>query len=423
MLTTPKALRLQIGLFGRTNVGKSSFLNMIAGQDVSITSDVPGTTTDVVEKTMELHSVGPVVFLDTAGLDDQTALGEMRRERTRRVMTRSDVIMLVTEADVWTDYERDVIAQARETKTPVVAVVNKLDLKKPSEGFINRLKAEADDVLLCSSTDWSNRQDSVTRLEHGMLKVSPYEYYRTPHLMADLIPQGGLALLVAPIDLEAPKGRIKMLQVQAIREALDHSMMTLIVKETEYVQALARLSKSPDLVICDSPVVGEVIRQTAQDVKVTTFSTLLSRFKGDLTEQVRGAAKIKDLKDGDRVLIAEACTHHAIDEDIARVKIPRGLKNSTGKDLRIEYCTGRDFPKDLSQYQLIVHCGGCMLTRKEMLGRITEARKSSVRITNYGICISYTQGVLERVLMPFSDALKVYQTASASTGVECLLQK
>ncbi len=422
MFTTPKALRLQIGLFGRTNVGKSSFLNMIAGQDVSITSDVPGTTTDVVEKTMELHSVGPVVFLDTAGLDDQTVLGEMRRERTRRVMTRSDVIMLVTEADVWTDYEQDVVAQARDTKTPVIAVVNKADLKKPSDAFMNRLKIETDHALVCSSTDWTNRTMSVTELERNMLKISPYEYYRTPDLMADLVPQGGLALLVAPIDMEAPKGRIKMLQVQTIREALDHSMMTLIVKETEYAQALARLSKGPDLVICDSPVVGDVIRQTPQEVKVTTFSTLLSRFKGDLAEQVRGAAQIKNLKDGDRVLIAEACTHHAIDEDIARVKIPRGLKASTGKDLEIEYCTGRDFPKDLSKYSLIIHCGGCMITRKEMLSRITEARKNAVAITNYGICISYMQGVLERVLMPFQDVLKVYQRTNDTIKTECLLQ-
>lgn len=421
MLTTPKSLRLQIGLLGRINVGKSSFLNMIAGQDVSIISDTPGTTTDVVEKTMELHTVGPVVFLDTAGINDETPLGGLRRQKTRQVVNRCDVVVLVAEPDVWTDYEQGIIEEAQASRTPVMTVVNKTDLIEPAQAFIDRIQGLSDEVLLCSSKNWAGRNDYVTRLEQKLFKMSPYEYYRTPQLMADLMPKGGVAVLVAPIDMEAPKGRIKMLQVQTIREALDNHMISMIVKETEYEQALARLSKAPDLVICDSPVIGEIIAKTPKGVACTTFSTLLSRFKGDLIEQARGAAVIDSLKDGDKVLIAEACTHHAIDEDIGRVKIPNGLKHYTQQKIQIDICSGRDFPEDLSSYKLVIHCGGCMLTRKEMLHRIHDARLSAVSITNYGICISLLQGVLKEVLQPFPEALRAYEMAKQGKDAACLL--
>lgn len=419
MEKTPKSLRLQIGIFGRTNVGKSSFLNMIAGQDVAITSPMPGTTTDVVEKTMELLPVGPVVFLDTGGLDDDSALGARRVDRTRKVFDRADVSILITEADQWTSYEADVVYEVEKRKSPLILIINKSDLRSPSRDFLTKLHQITPRVIVCTSTDRNQRDESVNLLKQYLLEVCPEDYLAAPALLGDIMPRGGLAILIIPIDFEAPKGRIILPQVQAIRDALDHDSMTLVVKESEYKSALSRLKTPPDLVVCDSQVVDRMVAETPSGVKCTTFSILFSRLKGDIVEMTKGALAIPALQANDKVLISESCSHHAVDDDIGRVKIPNWLKKYLGHGVGIKVVAGRDFPDDLEDYKLIIQCGSCMLTRRETLARIQKAKQKSVPITNYGLCISFLKGVLARVIEPFPEALEVYQsTSSDSLGVK-----
>ena len=419
MLKAPKSLRLHIGLFGRTNVGKSSFLNMIAGQDVAITSPVPGTTTDVVEKTMELLPLGPVVFLDTAGLDDKSELSSLRIKKTRKVFERSDVILLLAEADVWTEYEDGVIDEAKKRQIPLVAVINKNDLRSPSEGFLAGLKDKTKHFLICSSIDFKNRDSYVNLLKRTLIELSPDEFLSPPPLIGDLLPAGGIAVLIVPIDLQAPKGRLILPQVQAIRDALDNDAAVLIVKEREYGHLLKKLNHYPDIVVSDSQVMLKMIADTPPDVKCTTFSILFSRFKGDLIEAAKGVAVIDALKPGDRVLIAEACSHHAIEDDIGRVKIPRWLRQYVGADLKVDVVSGKDYPQDLKDYKLIIHCGGCMMNRREMLFRIEKAREEGVAMTNYGVCIAFLQGAIDRVLSPFPAALDSFKNIIESYRKQC----
>lgn len=408
MRKTPKSLRLQIGLFGRTNVGKSSFLNYVAGQDVAITSPVAGTTTDVVEKAMELLPLGPVVFLDTAGLDDRSALAEARLHKTRKIFDRSDVIVLMTEPNRWGEDEENVLTEAHRREIPVILVVNKIDLEPLREDFLVGLRKRVERILLCSCLDIKQRDPSIHLFKKYLIEVCPEEFLKPPPLIADLLPAGGLAVLIVPIDLQAPKGRLILPQVQTIREALDHDASVLVVKEREYASALANLKAPPDIVVCDSQVVLKMVADTPPAVKCTTFSILFSRNKGDLIEMVKGAVMIDSLKSQDKVLIAEACSHHAIEDDIGRVKIPRWLRQYIGGNIQIDVYSGRDFPENLKEYKLIIHCGGCMLTRRELLARIQKAREEKVPITNYGLCISVTQGVIQRALSPFPAALEAY---------------
>ena len=412
MQSTPKSLRLHIGIFGRTNVGKSSFLNMIAGQDVAITSPVPGTTTDVVEKSMELLPIGPVVFLDTAGIDDCSELSLLRLKRTTTVYDRAESFVLITEPGQWNEYEAQIVLQAQSRKIPLIIVVNKSDLKKPDDIFIALLKNSSEYIVVCSSIDPQNRDIYVNNFKNQLMAAIPEERLSSPSLIGDLIPSGGLAVLVVPIDLQAPKGRLILPQVQTIRDALDSDAATLVVKEREYSHIYSLLSKKPDLVVCDSQIVMKMVADTPPDIPCTTFSILFSRYKGDLCEEVKGAAMIDSLELGDKVLIAEACSHHAAEDDIGRVKIPRWLRQYTGLDLKIDVCCGRDYPENLSEYKLVIHCGACMLTRKEKLVRIQKAKLAGVAVTNYGIAISLLQGVLERVLTPFPAALDVLKETS-----------
>jgi [FeFe] hydrogenase H-cluster maturation GTPase HydF len=409
MRKTPKSLRLQIGLFGRTNVGKSSFLNLVAGQDVAITSPIAGTTTDVVEKSMELLPLGPVVFLDTAGLDDTSALSEFRLKKTVKIFDRSDVIVLLVEPNVWTDYESRILEEARKREIPAIIVVNKLDLENPAEEFVAAIQKKSERVLLCSSIDHHHRDPYVNIFKKYLIEVCPEEFLKPPPLIGDLLPAGGLAILIVPIDLQAPKGRLILPQVQTIREALDHDASVFVVKEREYAPALHNLQTPPDIVVCDSQVVLKMVADTPEPIQCTTFSILFSRNKGDLIEMARGAAVIDTLRANDKVLIAEACSHHAIEDDIGRVKIPRWLRQYVGGDLQVDVYSGRDYPDNLKEYKLIVHCGGCMLTRREMLSRIQKAKEEKVPITNYGMCISFSQGVIKRVLSPFPAALDAFQ--------------
>ncbi|MFH1074773.1 MAG: [FeFe] hydrogenase H-cluster maturation GTPase HydF [Candidatus Firestonebacteria bacterium] len=409
MLTTPKSLRLQIGIFGRTNVGKSSFLNLVSGQDVSIVSSIPGTTTDVVEKVMELLPLGPVVFLDTAGFDDKSLIGNLRIKKTVKIFDRADVIILVVEPGIWSSYEKNIISKAKKNNISLIIVVNKIDLKKPSKEQIKDLKKQTKRIIFCSSTDYPNRDVYVNELKKHLIEISPDEYFNPPSLVGDLMPAGGLAIFVIPIDLEAPKGRLILPQVQAMRDVLDNNQAVITVKESEYAQVLRKLKKLPDLVVSDSQAVLKMVEASPKSVKCTTFSMLFARSKGDIVEFARGAVAIKSLKSNNKILIAEACSHHAIEDDIGRVKIPKWLKRYVGGNIKIDVASGRDYPDDLSGYKLIIHCGACMLTRREMLSRMQKAKEANIPITNYGIAISFLQGVLERTLSPFPSALRAFK--------------
>jgi [FeFe] hydrogenase H-cluster maturation GTPase HydF len=412
----PRSLRLQIGIFGRVNAGKSTFLNMVAGQDVAITSPVAGTTTDVVEKAMELLPLGPVMFLDTAGLDDGSILGEKRLERTRRALDRADIAVVVTARGEWGACEEEFLAGLKAAKKPFLVVVNKADAMMPDEHFLQNVRRFTDRCLVCSSLDRGQRDSFLTELKRHLLELCPEDYLRPPALLGDLVPAGGVVILVVPIDLEAPKGRIILPQVQAIRDALDNDVAAVVVKEREYAAFLANLKRPPDLVVCDSQVVMKVVADTPPAVPCTTFSILLARFKGDLVLLARGAAAIRALEPGDRVLVAESCSHHALEDDIGRVKIPRWLRQYVGGDLALAHGAGRDYPADLETFKLIIHCGACMLTRGEMLWRIDRARAKGVSVTNYGLAIALTQGVLERVLAPFPLALQAFRDATVHRG-------
>lgn len=408
---TPKALRLQIGLFGRTNVGKSSFLNMVSGQDVAITSPVPGTTTDVVEKTMELLPLGPVVFLDTAGLNDVSTLSELRIKKTKKIFDRADIILLIIEPNQWTAFEDQVCIEASKRAIPYIVVVNKIDIAPMSPEFLEKLKKKTNRVVCVSSIQKENRDRFVSSLKEQLVTCCPDDFIKPPPLVGDLMSKNGCALLIVPIDLEAPKGRIILPQVQVIRDTLDFSGVSMIVKETEYLMALKNLKRPPDIVVCDSQVVDRMVAETPKKVPCTTFSILLARMKGDLAELAKGVVAIKSLKEGDKVLIAESCSHHAVEDDIGRVKIPRWLKKYTKVSLKIDVCAGRDYPDNLKGYKLIILCGSCMLTRRETLSRMYHAREAGVSVTNYGIAIAFLHGVLERVLSPFPQALKAFQDA------------
>jgi len=387
-MKTLKSMRLQIGIFGRTNVGKSSFINKITGQDISIVSDIAGTTTDVVEKSMELLPVGPVTFLDTAGLDDTTELGEKRIEKTKKILNRCDVAVIITDKFELEPCENELIKEFETLNIKYIVVVNKQDnnLKKASE-------------YLVTSTLLDN--NIVNKFKSKLIKILPDDYVNSPKIAGDLVKEKSTVILVIPIDKEAPKGRIILPQVQTIRDLLDSNCITMCVKESELQNALDGLKEPPALVITDSQAFKSVSEIVPEDIPLTSFSILFARLKGDLNDFKIGANAIKNLKDGSKVLFLESCTHHAIDDDIARVKIPKLLNKKTGKSLIYEYYTGHDFP-DVSGYDLIIHCGACMTNRKEILSRIMIAKEKRVPITNYGIVISYCLGILERATKIFS---------------------
>ncbi len=406
---TPKGFRLHIGLFGRRNVGKSSLLNAMTRQSVSIVSDVAGTTTDPVEKPMELLPIGPVLFIDTAGIDDVGALGEMRVQRTRQVFDRTDVGIIVVESGHWGEFEDLILEEFRRREIPTIAVFNKTDLGTPRPDVLDALKLRRIPVVRTVAS----AGEGVLDLREALIKSAPDEFINAPSILGDLVPAGELAVLVVPIDLEAPKGRLILPQVQSIRDVLDVDAYCMVVKERELRDALDRLKRPPALVVTDSQGFLKVAGDTPPDVPMTSFSVLFARYKGDLNEFVRGALAIDRLKPGDRVLIAEACSHHPIGEDIGRVKIPRWIRQYVGGELHFDSVQGHDFPDDLSPYQLIVHCGACMWNRREMLSRMLRCRQIGVPIANYGLTIAYTLGIFERALGPFPAALETYRRERA----------
>jgi len=405
MQRTPKSLRLHIGLFGRRNAGKSSLLNALVRQQVAIVSEVAGTTTDPVEKPMELLPIGPVLFIDTAGIDDVGALGRLRVEKTRKVLDRTDVGLIVVDAGRFEEFERAMLHELRDRNVPAIVVFNKSDLAKPQAASQQELQQTQTPYVETVAPEGRG----MLELREALIRAAPEEIINAPPIASDLVPPGELAVLVVPIDLEAPKGRLILPQVQTIRDLLDGDAYCTVVKERELREALDRLRRPPALVVTDSQAFLKVAGDTPADVKLTSFSILFARQKGDLTQFVAGALAIDDLKPGDRVLICEACTHHPIGEDIGRVKIPRWLRQYVGGELSFTTVQGRDFPDDLSEHKLVVHCGACMFNRREMLTRMLRCRKAGVPICNYGMTIAYTLGIFDRALEPFPDALETYR--------------
>lgn len=404
MFSTPKSLRLQIAILGRVNAGKSSFLNLVTGQETAITSDIAGTTTDVVEKAQELLPIGPVLWLDTAGFGDNTKLSDKRLEKTIRVFDRADVAVLVCEGDKIGAEEKQIIEIASQRKIPLLKVYNKAD----------KHKILATDGLVVNALDKSSRDKTLIELKSALLKICPEDFINNSPLVGNLAPEHSTIVMLIPIDYEAPKGRLIMPQVQAIRDCLDHNQSILAVKENDYVSVLQNFKNPPALVICDSQVVDKMVAETPANIKCTTFSILMARFKGDLRKMAEGAAMIDRLQDGDKILIAESCTHHAVEDDIGRVKIPNWLTRKTEKNLQIDFVSGCDFSTNLTDYKLVIQCGGCAFNRREILSRIYKCEQAGVAITNYGICISELKGVLRRVLEPFGDVYKSYLNSKNS---------
>ncbi|NLG83812.1 MAG: [FeFe] hydrogenase H-cluster maturation GTPase HydF [Firmicutes bacterium] len=401
---TPRGMRTHIGLFGRRNAGKSSLINALTGQDAALVSPFPGTTTDPVWKTMELLPFGPVVFIDTAGLDDEGELGRMRVRRTQGVLGRTDLALLVVDATVgWTPLEEDFAAELKRRQVKHLVVWNKADLAP------DKIPAGA---LAVSAADGRG----IEELKAAIMAAAPPSAWEEVPLIADLISPGGLVLLVVPLDREAPRGRLILPQVQTLRAILEAGGQAMVTTDTGLPAAWAALACPPALVITDSQAFARVAGFVPREVPLTSFSILFARYKGDLASFVHGAAAIDALKDGDRILIAEACTHHVITDDIARVKLPRWLGEYTGRKLAFSYAQGNDFPTDLSLYRLVIQCGGCMVNRAEVLARIARAQAAGVPITNYGVAIAKLHGILERALAPFKLLPRSEARGLASPG-------
>ena len=403
MQDTPKGSRLHIAIFGRRNVGKSSLINALTGQELAVVSPVPGTTTDPVYKAMEMLPLGPVMLIDTAGIDDEGALGELRVKKTLEVLRRSDMALLVIDPETGIgSYEKEILEKFKSYNLPVVLVLNKID-----QG--NGQKAQELEKLLGQKVvpvSCLTRQ-GIEELKGEIIRAAPSDF-EMPTIAGDLVKPGELAILVVPLDKAAPKGRLILPQVQTIRDLLDHNAMALVVKEEQLAQALSQFPR-PKIVITDSQIFHKVAALTPEGVWMTSFSILFARYKGDLGELVKGAKAVERLKPGDRVLIAEACTHHSPEDDIGRVKIPRWLEQRVGGRLEFSWYSGSGYPEDLSSYKVVIHCGGCMINRREMLYRIQLAKEAGVPIVNYGVLLALVQGVLERSLEPFPEALRIWQ--------------
>lgn len=391
--------RIHIAFIGKRNVGKSSLVNKFIGQGLVIVSETPGTTTDPVMKAMELLPFGPVVLIDTAGIDDEGELGEKRIDKTTRVISESDFAILVLDPQQnLTEYETHLIEQLKNLEIPFLTVINKSEL-----GINYALIEELKSYRINYHTVSCFTDEGIYELKEKVIKLLPTEDELT--LVGDLIKQHDVIVLVVPIDLGAPKGRLIMPQVQAIRESLDEDAIVVVTKDKELRAALSILADKPKLVITDSQAIMRVAADVPDDIPLTTFSILMARYKGDLPEYVRGLKRIEELQNGDKVLIAEACSHHAQEDDIGKVKIPRWLRLHTKKNLEIDIVNGHDFPSNLTDYKLIVHCGGCMLTRRAMQMRIKQAKMVGIPIVNYGVAISYMHGAIPRALLPFSEAI------------------
>lgn len=405
-METPKGLRLHFGLFGKRNAGKSSLINALANQNISIVSSVAGTTTDPVEKAFELSPIGPVVFMDTAGIDDEGDLGLARVEKSLSVLEWMDIAIVVCEAGTWGSHEENILKKTLNNGTPTIVVFNKTDLCKPTKEHEQALRSRGYKVI---ETSAANRE-GISDLRDAIIQTVLEKTEPDRPLMGELAKAGDTVLLVTPIDTGAPKGRLILPQVQAIRELLDAGAKCFVIKEDRITETLNELKRPPQLVVTDSQVVLRVVKEVPEPIPVTTFSIQMAYSKSDLLEMAIGAAALTKLKPGDKVLIAETCSHHPLKDDIGRVKIPNWLRKTFG-DLNIDIAVGKDFPTDLTPYKVIIQCGGCIVTRRHMLARLRQAKAQGIPMTNYGVTISYLQGVLPRVLACHPDAKAAFDHA------------
>lgn len=403
---TPRAERLHIGIYGRRNNGKSSLINAITGQNISLVSDFAGTTTDPVYKSMELHGIGPVVFIDTAGFDDEGELGQMRVERTLDAVNKTDIaIVVLSDENIIDDKNNDVkldieiekewISKLKKAKVPYLVVVNKVDkiseekLKVATEKISDELKIKP---ILTSAVD----KKGIEFIREELIRLLPEEYSMRS-ITGKIVKDGDTVLLVMPQDIQAPKGRLILPQVQTIRDLLDNKCLVLCSTADNMEAMISKLVSPPDLIITDSQIFGEVYNKKPKESKLTSFSVLFADFKGDIEYYRESIKAIENLTENSRVLIAEACTHAPLEEDIGRVKIPNRLRKKIGEGLTFDIVAGRDFPKDLSKYDLIIHCGGCMFNRKYVLSRIEAAKEQKIPMTNYGVVMAYLAGIIDKI--------------------------
>lgn len=394
MNNTPKSNRLHIAFFGNCNAGKSSVVNAFTNQNLSVVSDFYGTTTDPVFKSMELLPLGPVEIIDTAGFDDSSDLGKLRIEKTYDILNKTDVAILVVDITKGKNsFDEKLILLFKERSIPFIVVYNKMDIKK-----INNL---SENEIMVSAKENLGINDLREKIANFI------ELNDNKKIIGDVLNDGDFALLVVPVDSSAPKGRLILPQQQTIRDILDSNCSVLVCKEDKIKETLSTLRKKPKVVITDSQVFKTANDATPKDVYLTSFSILMARYKGFLEAAVKGAKKISNLSDGDKILIAEGCTHHRQCEDIGTVKLPKWLCDFTKKNLNIDFCSGIDFPQKLSEYSLVIHCGGCMLNEREIKYRMKCAKEQNIPFTNYGTVIAYMQGVLERCLEIFPDYLSL----------------
>lgn len=395
-----KESKPHIGIYGRRNNGKSSLINLLAGQNVAIVSDFAGTTTDPVKKSFEITGFGPVILVDTAGIDDVGELGQKRVEKTLQSINHIDLALLVITSNTWGEYEDMLVNEFIKTDTPYIIVHNKSDIEPASQTLKEKLNSKRHSGFIDISCKSQKQPDELINL---IKKAIPESSYRTPTLLGDLISYGDIVLLITPIDVEAPAGRLILPQVQAIRDVLDNDAVAVVLKEREVDAFLRKTHVKPALAITDSQIFVKADASIPRDIPLTSFSILLARLKGDFDNYLKGTPKISDLKDGDRVLLLESCNHHVSCDDIGRVKIPRWLSNFTGKQLEYDVVAGLDaLPRDIKDYSLVIQCGGCMITRKQLINRLRPAVDAGIPVTNYGMAIAYVQGIYHRAIAPFT---------------------
>ncbi|MCL6604958.1 MAG: [FeFe] hydrogenase H-cluster maturation GTPase HydF [Paenibacillus sp.] len=415
---TPRSSRLHIAIFGRRNAGKSSIINAITKQEIAVVSPIKGTTTDPVYKSMELLPLGPVVFIDTAGLDDEGELGELRKKKTLEVLNKTDIALIVIDTTCGvTSFDHQIAKIVRSKNIPILGILNKIDLLNYTSsttfedlaGYVKKSEEELGFKVIPVSA--IEQQQGISELKKALIAAVPDEDDKF-RIVGDLLSPGDLVVLVVPIDKAAPKGRLILPQQQTIRDIIESDAIAVVTKEYELKETLASLGKKPRLVITDSQVFLKVAADTPKDIPLTSFSILFARNKGDLEEMVRGARAIDRLQDGDRVLIAESCTHHQQPDDIGKVKIPRWIRQATGKQIEFDFANGMTFPDNVKDYSLIVHCGGCMMNRRQMLWRVEQAVQAGVPMVNYGVAIAHVQGILERAISPFPLAGIAWEESS-----------
>ena len=394
-----------IGIYGRRNNGKSSLINCLAGQDIAIVSEQAGTTTDPVKKSFEITGFGPVILVDTAGIDDSGDLGEKRVDRTLRTLDIIDLALLVITENSWGEYEDDLITKFHNQDIPFIIIHNKSDLQEPTAKFKETVKSTTRKELFeFSAVDRRNYEELISLIKETI----PEHSYKTSTLLGDLINHGDIVILITPIDVEAPAGRLILPQVQAIRDILDNDAVAIVLKEREVDAFLKKTGIRPALAITDSQVFIKADASIPPDIPLTSFSIMLARFKGDFDSYLKGTPKISDLEDGDRVLLLESCTHHVACDDIGRTKIPRWINNFTGKKIEYDVVAGLDvLPRPITDYSLVIQCGGCMITRRQLHNRLQPAIKAGIPVTNYGMAIAYVQGIYHRAIKPFVGESKI----------------